>query len=205
MFKFGIFVIIVASILSLMGDVRFRDAVLGILAVAAIWAGVLLVVAYWKKRIARRFEGRLEREFPGARAHCSSEDGSYLVIDILAGQVVVGLRSFRGGLLSIENPYREDLPFACISGVELLRDGENVRHWDLFGSPAESHPAKRLSLRILVNRKDRPVHEVTFYQSRKDEGGKPGEILYDERAQKASQFFRYLEEVTVGGARANTA
>lgn len=159
----------------------------------------------------------LEAEFPGARIHVSYNDSSFLVVDFATDQIVAGLDKPRGTVLAQEQPYRSVVAFSDIVKAEIIRDGTQVASTNrgsqvlgaavgavafggvgaiiggLSGSSTSVSGAKRLSVRITVEDADKPLHEVTFYETDRKKGGRRGDMLFDQGAQQVAEFAAHIE------------
>jgi len=184
-------------------------------AVAVVVIAVIIGLMQGAK--INELQSKLQKEFPSGKVHVSHNDSSFLVVDFLSGQVVIGLAKARGTLLSQEMPYRSEIPFSGVIKVEILKDGTQVASTNrgsqalgaavggiafggvgaiiggLSGSSTSTTGTKRLSIQITVDSENKPIHEVTFYETERKKGGKRGEIFFDQGAKQISEFAAYLE------------
>lgn len=182
-----------------------------VIAVAGAVAGAITDTPF------RRFRSKLENEFPGTKVHVSHDDHSFLVVDFSNEQIIVGLRKPRGTILAQEKPYRSRYPFSAIVKAEVLRDGTQVASTNrgsqaigaavgavafggigaiiggLSGSSTSVSGTKRLSIQITVDDSTKPIHEVTFYETKSKKGGKRGDMLFDQGAQQIVEFGAHIE------------
>ena len=178
---------------------------------------ILLIHSISIGRKVNEFHTELKKKFPGAKIHISAYDQSFLVVDFETDQIVVGVKKVRGTLLTQERPYRSRVPFSGIIKAEVLRDGTQVASTNrgsqalgaaigavafggvgaiiggLSGSLTSSSGTKRLSIQITVDNASKPIHEVTFYETKRKEGGKRGEIFFDNGAKLVAEFAAYIE------------
>lgn len=131
-------------------------------------------------------------------------DTSFLVIDFEQKQIMVGIREAREN--PHEQPYKMSFGFSDIAKAEIIRDDNQVVTTNLLvpigrgsvtgGVSAAKkvlNGAKRIVIRITADNADKPVHEVTFYTSKKEQGGKQGEALFDYAVEKSLEFAVYLD------------
>ncbi len=128
-----------------------------------------------------------------------------------------------------EQPYRIEFPFSAIVKVDILRDGTQVASTNrgsqalgaavgavafggvgavigaLSGSSTSSSGTKKLSLQITVNDSNKPIHEVTFYETDRKKGGKRGEMFFDQGAQQIAEFSAHLETAIRKPEKASSA
>ncbi|MBD3822851.1 MAG: hypothetical protein IE914_11435 [Thiotrichales bacterium] len=159
----------------------------------------------------------LVAEFPEAKIHVSDSDDSFLVVDFSTERVVVGLRKVRGTILAQEQPYRTEMSFSGIIKAEILKDGTLVASTNrgsqalgaaigavafggagaiigaLSGSSTSSSGVKRLSIQVTLDDTSKPVHEVTFYETKRKKGGKRGEVFFDQGAKRVVEFAAHIE------------
>ncbi|WP_108836318.1 SHOCT domain-containing protein [Tateyamaria sp. Alg231-49] len=200
-----------------------------VIAVVVIVIVIIFVISQEQKINSLRTE--LENEFPEAKIHVSHNDSSFLVVDFRKEKMVVGLQKARGTILAQEQPYRSEIPFSGIVKAEVLKDDTQVASTNrgsqalgaavgavafggvgaiiggLSGSSTSSSATKRLSIQITVDDPQEPLHEVTFYETERKEGGKRGEMFFDQGAQQVAEFAAHIEAAVrkADGAKPNSA
>jgi hypothetical protein len=194
------------------------EGTLEIVVFAAIAIMVIIVaVGVSQRESFNKLRAELEKEFPDSKIHISHNDSSFLVVDFSTDQILLGLQKIRGSILAQEQPYRSVIPFAGIVKAEILRDGTQVASTNrvsqaigaatgalafggvgaiiggLSGSSTSSSGIKRLSIQITVDDPDKPIHEITFYETTRKKGGKRGEVFFDQGAQQVAEFAAHFE------------
>lgn len=183
--------------------------------IAILVIAVVIGIAQGQKINDLRAE--LEKEFPGAKIHVSHNDTSFLVVDFATEQIVLGLEKLRGSLLAQEPPYRSQIPFSAIVKAEIMQDGTQLSSTNrgsqaigaavgavalggvgaliggLSASSTSISGTKHLSLRITVDDPGKPIHDITFYDTERKQGGKRGEMFFDQGAQQMAEFAAHVE------------
>ncbi|MCA8835205.1 MAG: hypothetical protein K8953_08985, partial [Proteobacteria bacterium] len=169
--------------------------------------GIVLFILFCRNSMKRKtLEAELRKEFPDTKLHVSKDDHSFIVVNFATQQIILGMG----------DTSRTDLPFSSIIQVETLKDGLQTSSTNrgsqvlgaavggvalggvgaiiggLSGSKTSVSGTKRLSIRITVDDKEKPIHEVLFYLDSTNKGGQLSDIIAQQTAKTMAEFVALL-------------
>lgn len=187
-----------------------------------IGIGVVFAIAIIKysmdSKKLRNFQSKLELEYGGIILHQTTNDPSFLGLDIANQKIVVGLKKPVRTPFGVLEPYKTEYAFSSIMFVEFICDQEEIgtmqrgdrldsgtvkKHGKIFLANSihnaieqVKYPTRvgKLSLRIHVEDRESPEHEIVFFKSDSKKGSKLNGFEVRSGISIMVEFIGYLED-----------